>query len=344
MGGYEELIAGIKAVVRRNGRREITGDALQQVLVGMVSAIGANSAFAGVATPDTDPGRPDANVFWIAATPGTYAHFGNAAVTASAILSNETGEWVATPLNFGEPYRPFPEFHIGYNTRRGSYKEVDAITSTGTYKTVVYYQGLQIGVISDSKDFPAGFNLQIYQYVGHRKNNSAHPWHFVGSLLLDDGLPYKYGVNYLPAFDYLDLFDILGLKGNVHDDLFHTLSEDITLHLRNEGDSNSYILTNFAARDPQHKIRIFNGDVFAKATGPDYFRGWKKRTPLITQRFGACLADGAGNKGPLKVFRVGIYLVNPPKGESGLGAIDGDVYVKIGVIQEIGKAYNNVAF
>ena len=37
MGGYEELIAGIKAVVRRNGRREITGDALQQVLVGMVS-------------------------------------------------------------------------------------------------------------------------------------------------------------------------------------------------------------------------------------------------------------------------------------------------------------------
>ena len=101
MGGYEELIAGIKAVVRRNGRREITGDALQQVLVSMVSAIGANSAFAGVANPETDPGSPDANVFWIAAQPGTYTHFGNAVVTASAILSNEMGEWVATPLNFG---------------------------------------------------------------------------------------------------------------------------------------------------------------------------------------------------------------------------------------------------
>lgn len=101
MGGYEELIAGIKAVVRKNGRREITGDALQQVLVSMVSAIGANSAFAGVANPDTNPGSPDANVFWIAAQPGTYTHFGNAVVTASAILSNETGEWVATPLNFG---------------------------------------------------------------------------------------------------------------------------------------------------------------------------------------------------------------------------------------------------
>lgn len=31
--------------------------------------------FAGIATPDTDPGTPDQNVFWIASTPGNYTHF-----------------------------------------------------------------------------------------------------------------------------------------------------------------------------------------------------------------------------------------------------------------------------
>lgn len=136
MGGYEELIAGIKAVVRRNGRREITGDALQQVLVGMVSAIGANSAFAGVANPETDPGNPDANVFWIAATPGTYTHFGNAAVTASAILSNETGEWVATPLGFGGGSdKTVPEFDL-ITTKS---KSLRRSASVDEYRTIDEY-------------------------------------------------------------------------------------------------------------------------------------------------------------------------------------------------------------
>lgn len=342
MGGYEELIAGIKAVVRRNGRREITGDALQQVLVGMVSAIGANSAFAGVANPETDPGSPDANVFWIAAQPGTYTHFGNAVVTASAILSNETGEWVSTPLNFGEPYKPFPDFYIGYNPAVREFRSSPAVTSTGTYKTITYYHGLKIGVISDSKDFPDGFRLMIYQYTGHRKNYSAHPWFFVRELdLRKRHFVYRHGADFKPDYSYADLFYDLELR-TVDEDLITAVSEDIVLRLRNEGVPKSYILN--TPGNGEQIISIFHGDVFAKATGPDYFRGWNKRMPLITLRFGACLADGAGNKGPLKVFRVGIYLVNPPKGEEGVGAMDGDVYVKIGVIQEIGKAYNNVAF
>lgn len=112
MGGYEELQAAIAAVIKTNGTQAITGTVLQNTLTSIVSIIGANATFAGVATPDTDPGSPDQNVFWIAATPGTYTHFGNVVVTASAVLSNETGAWAATPLNFGESYKPLPAFDV----------------------------------------------------------------------------------------------------------------------------------------------------------------------------------------------------------------------------------------
>lgn len=83
MGNYEQLKAAIAAVIKANGGQEITGDVLQSALLSMVSNIGSNATFAGFAKPDTIPGTPDQNIFYIAYENGTYSNF------SGIILQNE---------------------------------------------------------------------------------------------------------------------------------------------------------------------------------------------------------------------------------------------------------------
>ena len=76
MANYTELKTAVSAIIKTNNNQEITGQLLQDVLNNIISVIGANATFAGIATPDTAPGTPDQNVFYIAGTPGEYANFG----------------------------------------------------------------------------------------------------------------------------------------------------------------------------------------------------------------------------------------------------------------------------
>lgn len=101
MGNYEELKAAVASVIKANGKQEITGQVLQNTLTTLISQIGVNATFAGIATPSTAPGTPDQNVFYIAGESGTYANF-NAIVLDNeiAILSNKSGKWVKTTTGF----------------------------------------------------------------------------------------------------------------------------------------------------------------------------------------------------------------------------------------------------
>lgn len=100
MGNYEELKAAVASVIKTNGNQEITGAVLQNTLTSLISQIGANATFAGIATPDTVPGTPDQNVFYIAGQSGTYANFGGYKVTKNAVaFSNVSGNWVVTDLD-----------------------------------------------------------------------------------------------------------------------------------------------------------------------------------------------------------------------------------------------------
>lgn len=76
MANWNELSTAINAVIKTNGKQEITGAILQNVLNTMVGSLGANPTFAGIASTSTAPGTPDGNVYWIASNPGTYANFG----------------------------------------------------------------------------------------------------------------------------------------------------------------------------------------------------------------------------------------------------------------------------
>lgn len=99
MGGYTELKAAIAAVIKTNGNNEITGAILQNVLNTIVSTVGANRAFAGIADTNTNPGTPDGNVFYVAYTAGNYVSFvsGSTYITVNpgelAILYNSAANW-----------------------------------------------------------------------------------------------------------------------------------------------------------------------------------------------------------------------------------------------------------
>lgn len=95
MGNYEQLKQAISDVIKTNGNQEITGAIMQNALLSIISTVGSNATFAGIATPDTNPGTPDQNIFYLAAQPGVYSNFGSVKLTDQVLIfTNKNGIWV----------------------------------------------------------------------------------------------------------------------------------------------------------------------------------------------------------------------------------------------------------
>ena len=86
MSNYTSLKASINANINQNGKREITGLVLNSVLNAMVNTLGAGYQFAGIAVSDTNPGTPDAKVFYIANGKGAYTNFSGLDVTEDEVV------------------------------------------------------------------------------------------------------------------------------------------------------------------------------------------------------------------------------------------------------------------
>ena len=86
MSNYTSLKASIHANIKQHGNQEITGQILNSVLNAMVNTLGAGYQFAGVATPASNPGTPDAKVFYIANGKGIYTNFGGIDVTEDEVV------------------------------------------------------------------------------------------------------------------------------------------------------------------------------------------------------------------------------------------------------------------
>lgn len=100
MGNYEQLKQAVTSVIKNNGNYEITGDILQNTLLSIISTVGGNATFAGIATPTTNPGTPDQNVFYLASEPGVYTNFGGVnLIDQVLIFANTNGQWVAENTN-----------------------------------------------------------------------------------------------------------------------------------------------------------------------------------------------------------------------------------------------------
>ena len=101
MADYATLKAAIQAVIYENGNQEITGAVMQSTLLAMVSALGANYQYAGIATPATNPGTPDQNVFYLASTAGTYVNFGNIVLAENEVaILKYNGNWTKEASGF----------------------------------------------------------------------------------------------------------------------------------------------------------------------------------------------------------------------------------------------------
>lgn len=123
MANYQTLKSAIQQVIKQNGNNEITGALLQQNLLAMINALGAGYQYMGIATPTTNPGTPDPNIFYIATTPGSYANFSSIVVSGGefAILKYN-GQWSKETLpndylfsfNPGNGYEGYTQRINGY--------------------------------------------------------------------------------------------------------------------------------------------------------------------------------------------------------------------------------------
>ena len=95
MANYNNLKAAIDAVIKTNGRQEISGAALNTQLKNMIAELGAGYQYMGIATPATNPGTPDANVFYLASEAGTYTNFGGIVINEGEVCALVwNGTWI----------------------------------------------------------------------------------------------------------------------------------------------------------------------------------------------------------------------------------------------------------
>lgn len=95
MANYTQLLSAIRAAIKQNGTNDITGQLMQDTLCAVVGSVGRYAQLAGVAIPNTNPGAPDQNVFYLTSTPGTYVNFGGLVVPSDRLcaLHNVNGSW-----------------------------------------------------------------------------------------------------------------------------------------------------------------------------------------------------------------------------------------------------------
>lgn len=101
MSKWGDLKSAIANVIKTNGTQAITGSVLQSVLNNIVSSLGENYQFVGIATTATNPGAPDGNVFYIAGE-GTYTNFSNLVIDTGQIgVLKWSGSWTKQTMEIG---------------------------------------------------------------------------------------------------------------------------------------------------------------------------------------------------------------------------------------------------
>ena len=159
MGGYTKLKAAIAAAIKANGNNEITGAIMQSVLNTIVSIVGANRTFVGIANKNTNPGTPDSNVFYIAYEAGNYVNFGGIRIDDSVfILQNKNDSWER--VDIGIVIRDFTNtkvFTKNFNANKVIRK---LFIDTSEYSGSLSLDGLKIKIIAKNVSSLYGIQLR----------------------------------------------------------------------------------------------------------------------------------------------------------------------------------------
>lgn len=188
MGNYEQLKQAVADVVKSNGNQEITGDILQNTLLTIISTVGSGATFAGIATPTTNPGTPDQNVFYIASEDGIYSNFGNVVLENEvAIFTNGNGIWqkkktgIATYKQVSElEYKSIPsiiEIVKPYNNWiRDKYNLGYHDAKTGEFKENKNYLTSGKLTVKKGNVIQCGYFLLQGSYVKYNPNQFINIW------------------------------------------------------------------------------------------------------------------------------------------------------------------------
>lgn len=178
MANWNNLKASVAEVIKTNGNQEITGQTLQGALNSIISNLGENANFAGMATPTTNPGVPDGNVFYFATQTGVYANFGGIELSGALnILLYSKGVWSV----------------INIITDILSKVNVLDFTGEGTTSITLKYYGIIAGHVY--RIYPSNPNwdvsgisnyvMQIYYYDSNGEIEIVH-----SRISGNEGLPY----------------------------------------------------------------------------------------------------------------------------------------------------------
>ena len=149
MANYVDLKKAISDVIKTNGAQQITGQVMQNSLLSLINSIGKNSQFAGIATPKTNPGTPDQNIFYLAGE-GTYTNFSNLTIEAGQLgILKWNGSWSKEVLEIGSD---------------GGNFVLDWNTDVATTRKQVLLKNRKPGLMISYKDPTKGWVNE--QYVG----------------------------------------------------------------------------------------------------------------------------------------------------------------------------------
>lgn len=188
MGNYEQLKQAVVEVVKSNGNQEITGDILQNTLLTIISTVGSGATFAGIATPTTNPGTPDQNVFYIASEDGIYSNFENVVLENEvAIFTNRNGIWqkgktgIATYKQVSElEYKSIPsiiEIIKPYNNWiRDKYNLGYCDANTGKFIENKSYLTSEKLTVKQGNVIQCGYFLVQGSYIQYNPNQFINIW------------------------------------------------------------------------------------------------------------------------------------------------------------------------
>lgn len=173
MANYTSLKDAVAQVIKANGNQEITGTVLKSTLLSIINGIGANRTFAGIATPTTVPGTPDANIFYLAAQPGAYVNFGSNAVvvdTVKVFYNNAGNTWSEWTL-------PIAPQQTTYNiAAQDSFYQNRTLDKSDRAKWVAAFTGVKVVF---NNIVPANYpNIQIAVSLVRRTTETNHELRF----------------------------------------------------------------------------------------------------------------------------------------------------------------------
>lgn len=177
MANWTTLKAAIADAIKTNGNQEITGTILQSALNNIISVVGENATYGGIAHPNTSPGTPDGPVFWIASEPGAYVNFGNTEIDNTGIFTWDGTSWYFEKLDFGG----------------GSDIEiVDNLITNDPTKALSAKQGVVLKGMIESQTFPIVDNLTE---GGHTSALSAEQGKVLNETLILDSIDISFSIS-----------------------------------------------------------------------------------------------------------------------------------------------------